>query len=137
MATTNVSNRNGGRTIFGLIAFATVFSLVGNEIKTVTAAPTTTGAVTGFVTEGGKIIIGGTLATAFLLLISHAGEGGQELAVGLSLVTAVSSMLVFGAPVWDLISKTLGSKPTVPLATTTTPTATTATPSTTTKVGAT
>jgi hypothetical protein len=117
-ATETVNNTQGGRLIFGLVGLATVFSLVGNEIKVVTSSKEP---ATGFVTEGGKIIIGGTLATAFLLLLSHAGGPGNTLAVGLSVVTAASSLLVFGSPVWDEINKLFSSKPTTPLATVTAP----------------
>jgi hypothetical protein len=64
------------------------------------------------------IMIGGGVATIILLVISHAGEPGAELATGLAVVTMVSSVLVFGKPVWDLIGS-LTSGGTTPTASTT------------------
>ena len=135
-STSFVSQTNGGRTIFGLLAFATLFSVVGNEIAAVQKAKSVPQAVNSFVTEGGRIIVGGTLATAFLLLVSHAGRGGETFAVGLALVTAASSMLVFGAPVWRELNTAFGTSGTTPAGLTPTVAPTTGAPSTT-RTGAT
>ena len=43
---------------------------------------------------------------------------GASSLVGLALVTTASSVLVFGAPVWDAANNLFGSKPTTPLAST-------------------
>jgi hypothetical protein len=114
------SPRQGSRTIVGLMFFAVSFSLVGNELKDKAGNPITTGS---------KIILGGIAATAILTLISHAGDTGNELAVGLALVTTASSVLVFGGPVWDRANTLFGSKPSTPAGATTatTPTQGTAT----------
>ena len=88
------SATNGARTIFGFLGVAVIFALIGNEIK-----PTTKTAP-GVLTDSGAIIFGGFTAAAALTLISHAGEGGNQLAVGLAAVTMVSSVLVYGGPVW-------------------------------------
>jgi hypothetical protein len=107
----------GSRTITGLMFFAVLFSLVGNELKI--ANQPATGPQKDGVSEGGKIIIGGIFATALLTLLSHAGDNGRQFAVGLALVTTASSVLVFGAPVWDAANKLFGSTPTTPVGATT------------------
>jgi hypothetical protein len=117
--TVKISNTKAGMTIAGLMAWSVMFALVGNEI-TVTKTGSATAKITSPITEGGKIILGGTLGTAFLLMISHAGSGGQQLATGLALLTAVSSMVVWGKPVFSEMSNLFGTtKPTAPLTTTT------------------
>jgi len=116
----SLRNVHAGSTIVGLMAWSAMFALVGNEINTVQAGKGVSGAakdVTTPITEGGKIIIGGTVGTAFLLMLSHAGTGGQELATGLALITAVSSMIIWGKPVFGLLSNTFSSKPTTPIST--------------------
>ena len=116
--TVKISNTKAGTTIAGLMAWSVMFALFGNEVNTLESKSSTTKKVTGPITEGGKIIIGGTIGTAILLMISHAGPGGQQLATGLALVTAVSSMLVWGKPVFGLLDKAFGSTPTAPVSTT-------------------
>ena len=103
------SATNGARTIFGFLGVAVIFALIGNEIKpTAKTAP-------GVLTDSGAIIFGGFTAAAALTLISHAGEGGNQLAVGLAAVTMVSSVLVYGGPVWKALGNIAGSsKPTKP-----------------------
>jgi hypothetical protein len=116
--TVKISNTKAGMTIAGLMAWSVMFALVGNEI-TVVKSGSATAKITSPITEGGKIILGGTLGTAFLLMISHAGSGGQQLATGLALLTAVSSMIVWGKPVFGEMSNLFSTKPTAPLTTTT------------------
>jgi len=116
--TVKISNTKAGTTIAGLMAWSVMFALFGNEVNTLESKSSTTNKVTGPITEGGKIIIGGTIGTAILLMISHAGPGGQQLASGLALVTAVSYMLVWGKPVFGLLDKAFGSTPTAPVSTT-------------------
>jgi len=116
--TVKISNTKAGTTIAGLMAWSVMFALFGNEVNTLESKSSTTKKVTGPITEGGKIIIGGTIGTAILLMISHAGPGGQQLATGLALVTAVSSMLIWGKPVFGLLEKAFGSTPTAPVSTT-------------------
>lgn len=111
-STSRTSSTNGSRTVVGLMFFAVTFSLIGNEIKITNGA---TGPSAAPVTEGAKIILGGIIATALLTLLTHAGESGRELGVGLALVTAASSVLVFGGPVWQSANKLFGSTPTTPL----------------------
>ena len=66
-----------------------------------------------------QIIIGGGVATVALLVISEAGSGGAELAEGLAVITMVSSVLLWGTPVFDYLSKLFGSSPTGTTGTTT------------------
>ena len=118
--------------MFGLMAFTVAFSLVGNEVRTLEkigpaagvaaiAVPPVGAAIVGagIITTGGRIIIGGFAATSFLVLLAEAGDTGRKTAVGIATIAALSSMLIFGAPVWQLMSKIFGSKPTTPLGTTT------------------
>jgi hypothetical protein len=84
-----------------------LFSLIGNELKN---TPSTPGA--DKLTTGGKIILGGAVATTALTLLSHAGNAGRQFSVGLASVAMVTSTLVYGGPVWTALSKLFGSKPT-------------------------
>jgi hypothetical protein len=94
-----------GRLIFGLMTFTVVFSLVGEEIST---GQGNEPKVSPFL-----IIFGGTVATSLLVLLSHAGEGGEELATGLALVTFISAATaIYTKPVWDAANKAFGSTPT-------------------------
>jgi hypothetical protein len=103
--------------------FASAFALIGHEIKVKGNAAT---AVPGEVSTGGKIILGGIFATAFLTLLSHAGDGGREFATGLALVTCATSLLVYGGPVWETAGSIFGkSTPTTPTTATAAPTAAT------------
>lgn len=71
------------------------------------------------------IIFGGTVATSLLVLLSHAGEPGEQFATGLAVVAFTSSALVYGKPVWDAANTAFGSTPTTPLTQTTPSTPTT------------
>ena len=121
-ASTTVS-KTGGREVFGFMSVAVVFAIIGNEIKVAKSpAKQATGAVPSILTDSGAIIFGGFTAAAALTLLSHAGEGGRQFAVGLAAVTMLSSMLVYGGPVWEALGNatgrsksTSGSKPTAPI----------------------
>jgi hypothetical protein len=121
-SSSRIVDTESGRLIFGLMFFATGFSLVGIELTEHQGAGK-------LVLSGPQVILGGFTGATILTLLSHAGEGGRQFAVGLATVTMVSSVLVFGAPVWKGLSNLLGSKPTTPLAesSATTPTHGTAT----------
>jgi len=106
-----------GRLIFGLMVFTIAFSLVGGEIEGAQGKKQT---VNPFM-----IIFGGTVATSLLVLLSHAGEAGENFATGLATVTFVTASLVYGKPVWDAANKAFGSTPTTPIAATTPSTPTT------------
>ena len=112
-ASTTVS-KTGGREVFGFMSVAVVFAIIGNEIKVAKSpAKAATGAVPSVLTDSGAIIFGGFTAAAALTLLSHAGEGGRQFAVGLAAVTMLSSMLVYGGPVWEALATATGrSKPT-------------------------
>ena len=101
------SSTNSSRTIVGLMFFAVTFALIGNEIKIIEGK--TTGNPGSLVGDGTKIILGGVFATAILTLLSHAGEGGRQFAVGLALVTTATSTLVYGGPVWNASGKIFGT----------------------------
>ncbi len=96
-----------GRLVFGLMTFTVVFSLIGGEIEGSNGGKQT---VSPFM-----IIFGGTVATSLLTLLTHAGEAGENFAVGLALIAFTSSTLVYGKPVWDAANKAFGSKPTTPV----------------------
>lgn len=110
-----------GRLIFALMIFTMAFSIVGEEIGSSSGKKPT---LNPFL-----IIFGGTTATAFLTLLTHAGEAGETLGVGLATVAFTSSTLVYGKPVWDALNKAFGSKPTTPVGRTTPTTSPTATAS--------
>jgi hypothetical protein len=65
-------------------------------------------------------VVGGTLAAGLLALLAEAGEGGAKLAVGLSGITLIASILLNGAHVFSGVSKVTGTlKTTTPVAATT------------------
>lgn len=134
-----------GRIIFGLMTATMIFALIGGEVEAGSAVvpgpgQVGFGAATGKVNQATgtavgsrtvspfKIIFGGTVATSLLILISHAGEAGEEFGVGLATVAFVTAALVYGAPVWAAANAQFGSKPTAgtPASSPTAPTATTA-----------
>jgi hypothetical protein len=115
----------GGRTIITLMTFAVLFALAGVEIERLSKAVTSpsVGTVASTVTGGPRIILGGTVATVALVLLSHAGEPGREFAVGLALITFLSSALIYGAPVWSALSNAIGTRASGPGTGNTSPTA--------------
>lgn len=96
--------RSPQRAIVGTMAFGVLFALVGSELTIQKGGQSTVRPIT--------IMIGGGVATTILLVISHAGEEGAELAEGLAVVTMVTTVLVAGSPVWQWLSKLL-AKPSV------------------------
>lgn len=131
-----------GRLVFGLMTFTVVFALVGSEIANaqgkpsqpgqpgygVSLVPVNAAGVAGSVSPF-MVIFGGTIATSALVLLTHAGEAGEQFAVGLALIAFVSSALIWGSPVFGAANKAFGSKPTTPIAGTTPTTSPTATAS--------
>ena len=110
-------NDSGSRLIFGLMAAAVGFSLIGNEVKVAQSNQGTAGQVGAGVTVAGRIIIGGFFATAILVLVSHAGDPGEKIGTGIATIAVLGSALVYGKPVWDAANNLFGSKPTNPLGT--------------------
>jgi hypothetical protein len=98
----------GNKTIFGFMAFAVIFSVVGAEIKRVEKAQASA------LTEPVTIFLGGTVAAAILTLLSDTGDTGREVAVGIAGLALVTAALVNGKPVWDALNHLLGSTPTTP-----------------------
>ena len=118
-STSTTVSKTGGREVFGFMSVAVVFAIIGNEIK---VAKSPAKKVPTILTDSGAIIFGGFTAAAALTLLSHAGEGGRQFAVGLAAVTMLSSMLVYGGPVWEALGtatgrskSTSGSTPTAPI----------------------
>jgi hypothetical protein len=99
--------KSAKRTIAGLMIFAGVFSLVGNEIKR--AQNPATG-VPGLVSEPARIFLGTTIGGTLLLILADAGKPGKELATGLAVITFASAALIYGAPVWDLLGNLFAGK---------------------------
>lgn len=98
-----------GRIILGLMVFTMTFALVGGELEQGAGKAQTISPFT--------IIFGGTVATSLLTLLSHAGETGEHLAVGLATVAFLTTALTYGKPggeVWDKLAETVGGKPTTP-----------------------
>ena len=106
-----ISESPSARTIAGFMGFAMIFSIVGAEIRSIHPAKGAkpTGAL---FTEPVLIFLGGTVATAILVLIADTGDSARQVAVafaGLSLLTAA---LVNGGPVWSALGSTFGAKST-------------------------
>lgn len=112
MATTTTQPTNNARTVAGLMAIAVAFSLLGNEIKVANGA--SKDKLSSGLSKGATIIVGGFIAGGLLIGVSGAGEAGRKFSVGLATVVAVTSLLVYGKPVWDGISNVVGGTPTTP-----------------------
>lgn len=103
------------RKVVGLMALAVIFTVAGEEIKTLSGQkPPTTG-----LSSPAKTILGGTIATALLSFASEAGPTGQQFAVGIATIAVVTSLFVNGGPVWRALGNLFGAKPTTPLGSTT------------------
>ena len=119
MTSSRVTNTQGARTVTAIMLFTVAFALVGHEIKAVSTKKSAT-AKSGVLTTGGRILLGGFVATTLLVLLSHAGTGGRQFAVGVASVALVTTALVEGQPVWYTLGKAVsatpskGSTPTVP-----------------------
>jgi hypothetical protein len=87
------------RTIAALVTFASAFALVGVEVKSSKGVHHANPAT---------VIIGGGVAAVILTLISHAGETGKSMAMGLAIVTFASSFLINGGPVTSAITNLTG-----------------------------
>lgn len=133
-STATVRPTGSTKTIVAMMAFATVFSVVGAEIraaKSTQAVPTRLGHA---LSDPFIIILGGTTGAALLTLLALAGDTGRTFATGLAGLTLVTALFVNGGPVWDALRHVTGSQPTAPLGRTT---ATGSAISTTTPTGAT
>lgn len=140
MATTTTTDSENTRTLAALMVFTVVFALLGNEIKTlnpkIAAGQKAVAEVNGSFTlmgtpappasngisNAGRIIIGGAIATSLLVLLSHAGPPGQRAAMGLATITFVTTTLVYGGPVWDTLRNAVGSNAGAQPTSSTTPT---------------
>lgn len=113
-STTRTSSTNGSGTVVALMGITVLFSLIGNEVKALQGTPAEGNvAVAGAtLTTAGRIIVGGLVATTALTLLTHAGNGGRQFAVGLALVAMATSTLVYGGPVWKALSALLGGQAT-------------------------
>jgi hypothetical protein len=125
--TSRTSADADSRLIFALMAWTGIFALVGHEIdenNSVVIPNATTSATTsatgtslisltssGGVAGGAKIILGVFAGAALLSMLAHAGDAGRQWAIGLAVIAAVTSTLVKGKPVWDLISRLEGAGP--------------------------
>lgn len=106
------------RKIMGLMAFAVIFSLIGDEIDKAEGPDQTNAQAEGFFSSGAKIILGGMIATGILMFVAEFGSGGAQLSQGLAGTAAVAAMFVKGGPVWKGISNLMGgtaSTPTAPV----------------------
>jgi len=101
---------SGVRSIVGFMGIAVIFAVIGNEIQhPKPAGASKTGNVAGSAfTRDTTIILGGFTGAAVLSIVAKAGDAGQQFAVGLAAVTMVSSMIVYGAPVWKAVSRATG-----------------------------
>lgn len=107
MATTTTNPTNSARSVAGLMGFAVLFSLIGNEVSV--AQGNKPAKLANGLDKGATIIIGGFVAAALLTALTGAGEAGRKFAVGLAGVTLATSALVYGGPVWHAISVAVGA----------------------------
>jgi hypothetical protein len=123
--TTRTTSEADTRTITALMIFTVAFALVGHEIGAVKAASTQPNVQPGTdpVTVGGRILLGGTIATTLLVLVSHAGRPGRQFSLSLAVVAFFTATLVYGGPVWAAISGALSSTSGATPTSSTTPTA--------------
>lgn len=112
---------NGSGTVVALMGVTVLFALIGHELESGESTGSAPSAGTG-VSAGGRIIVGGTAATAALVLLTHAGDAGRQFAVGLALVAMATTTLVYGGPVWDALGKLTGSSTPTTGTSSTTPT---------------
>jgi len=122
-AKTVTSPTNSARSVVGLMGFAVIFSLIGDEIAIAQGPPNQPGQKGygvslvpvnqqtgqplggGALGTGAVIIIGGFVAAALLVALTGAGEAGRKFAVGLAGVTAATSVLVYGGPAWASLNR--------------------------------
>ena len=92
------------------MAFAGIFALVGTTQRSLAkASPPAPN-------QDVKIILGTTLGTVLLFLLSEAGDGAASFAVGLAGITLISSVLINGTGVFNAINKaTPLTKPVAPV----------------------
>jgi hypothetical protein len=112
-STTTTKAQEDTRTITALMIVTVVFALIGHEITAVSGASAGKNLPSGKdpITTGGRILVGGSIATTLLILLSHAGEGGKDFAFALAIVTAATTTLVYGKPVWDAIANATAGAP--------------------------
>lgn len=91
------------RTITALMLFTTGIALAGNEVKE--AAGTAKVTYT-------EIFIGGAVATTTLVLLSHAGDAGEQFATGLAVISFLSVLLIQGTPLLTGITVLTGNQKT-------------------------
>jgi hypothetical protein len=97
------------RRIVSLMAFAVIFSVIGDEIGNAKLNQNQTSTAVTDLSSPAKIILGGTIATALLSFLAEAGDIGATWATGLAGTACLTSVLIKGAPVWDGISNILKS----------------------------
>jgi len=85
----SISFSGDTRTIGALMVFSTGIAIVGHEVKV------SQGKSTGKVTPV-NIFLGGAIGAVILTLISHAGDAGRSLGMGLAVVTFTSSVVING-----------------------------------------
>ena len=109
--------QSDARTIVPLMAFATAGALVGHL-----GEPDATKKLDPKVGDA-QILLGGTAATMILVLLSMAGDVGSTFAKGLSVVTLISVIGIYGGSLVKALDNLTGQ--TVPQAEGQTPTTTT------------
>ena len=81
------------RAIVGFMGAAVVFAIIGDVVKQKTQSVPSGSYV--------KIVLGGTLGTGLLVLLSEAGSGPASFAKGLAAITLVASVVINGLPVFN------------------------------------
>lgn len=111
-STTRTKATQGSGIVVGLMGFTVLFAVMGEEIAAHKTGKSGANQASTVIAGAPKILAGGVVATSLLVLVTHAGDGGRQLAIGLALVAFLTTSLVYGGPVWDAMSNAFGSKPT-------------------------
>jgi len=101
------------RKIVGMMFGAVAITLVGHEASGKTKV------------DGARVLLGGTIGTAILVLMTNFDEAAGEFAQGLATISLISAGLINGGPLFSSITKLTASTPSTPsaAATPSTPTA--------------
>lgn len=115
-----LAGNQAARQIVGAISVTMLFALVNQY------APAPTSSAPGAAKRSAdpfRVFLGGFAAMAILVGLTETGEATTELATGLAYATMATAVLVYGGPVWKLLSTKLGASSTTRPTASTTPTA--------------
>ena len=102
--------------ILAAMAVVAIFATVGEYARTPdltrSQAPGVAGplpATAAAKPDAFKVLLGAGLAAVVLIGVAELGPAAASFAMGLAVIAALTATLVNGKPVWDLISRLVGS----------------------------